>query len=103
MKISFSFLFIVLALTAELRAQLAQTPGQTGLRNQPVQLPLSGRTGQSGSVNTTQTPVPGTTTSVNTLNTNVQAQGPYSGSARSQKAFDGKLSLHDAIERGLVV
>jgi outer membrane protein TolC len=101
MKISFRLLLTALTLTGELVAQLAGTPGQTGLKNQPVQLPLSGRTNQSGSVSAVQTPLPGTTTSVNTLNTSIQAQGPYAGSALSQKPFDGKLSLHDAIERGL--
>ena len=49
----------------------------------------------------TQTPVPGTTSSVNTLNTTVQVQGPYSGSARSDKPFSGALSLREAVERGL--
>ncbi len=101
MKTLFNLLLTTLALTAELHAQIGGTPGQTGLKNQPIQLPLSGRTGQSGSVTATQTPIPGTTTSVNTLNTNIQTQGPYSGSALSKTQFDGKLSLHDAIERGL--
>ncbi len=49
----------------------------------------------------TQTPVPGTTSSVNTLNTTVQVQGPYSGSARSDKPFSGALSLREAVGRGL--
>ncbi|MBV9768401.1 MAG: TolC family protein, partial [Bryobacterales bacterium] len=68
-----------------------------------TQLPLSGRGGQNGSVTVTQSPVPGTTTSVNTLNTSVQASGPYAGSASSitTSPFSGKLSLRDAIQRGL--
>ena len=47
--------------------------------------------------------MPGTTTSVNTLNPSVQISGPYSGSARSTTAmpFSGKLSLQEALERGL--
>jgi outer membrane protein TolC len=47
--------------------------------------------------------VPGTTTSVNTLNPSVQISGPYSGSARSTTAmpFSGKLSLQEALQRGL--
>src|SRR5215468_9894754 len=45
-------------------------------------LPLSGRSGQVGSVTATQLPVPGTTTSVNTINPTVQVQGPYGGSAQ---------------------
>jgi outer membrane protein TolC len=69
---------------------------------EPTQLPLSGRGGQGGSVNTVQTPVPGVTSSVNTLNTTVQLQGPYAGSvAGTQKPFSGKLSLREAVARGL--
>ena len=58
-------------------------------------LPASGRNNQGGSVGATEQPVPGTTTSVNTLNPSVQISGPYSGSARSTTAmpFSGKLSL----------
>src|SRR5438093_12661525 len=47
------------------------------------QLPISGRVGQSGSVTATQAAVPGTTTSVNTINPTVQMQGPYAGSTPS--------------------
>jgi hypothetical protein len=43
------------------------------------QLPLSGRSGQTGTVTTTQTPTPGTTTSVNTINPTIQTQGPFGG------------------------
>lgn len=71
------------------------------LSAQTTQLPLSGRSGQSGSVNTVQTPVPGLTSSVNTLNSSVQVQGPYAGSAPSAKPFSGKLSFRDAIDRAL--
>ncbi len=66
-----------------------------------LQLPISGRTSQSGSVSPVQTPVPGVTTSVNTLNTSVQVQGPYSGSALQRGAVAGKLTLRDAVRRGL--
>jgi outer membrane protein TolC len=68
-----------------------------------AQLPLSGRSGQSGSAVATQTPLPGATTSVNTLNTNIQVTGPYAGSASStaKTPFSGKLTLKEAIERGL--
>src|SRR5262245_55263029 len=43
------------------------------------QLPLSGRSSQTGAgaVRTTQLPVAGATTSVNTINPSVQVQGPY--------------------------
>jgi outer membrane protein TolC len=66
-------------------------------------LPASGRNNQGGSVNSTEQPVPGTTTSVNTLNPNVSVSGPYSGSTRSTTTmpFSGKLSLEDALKRGL--
>ena len=67
-----------------------------------AQLPLSGRGGQGGSVNSVETPVPGVTSSVNTLNTSVQVQGPYAGSvAGTAKPFSGKLSLREAVSRGL--
>jgi outer membrane protein TolC len=82
----------------------AQLPGQNTGTQTPTanQLPLSGRSGQSGSVNAVQSPVPGTTTSVNTLNTSVQTQGPFSGSASgAARPFSGKLSFKEAIERGL--
>lgn len=65
------------------------------------QMPLSGRTLQGGSATATQSPVPGTTTSVNTINPSVQVQGSYAGSAESKTPFSGRLSLGDAIERGL--
>jgi len=82
----------------------AQAPGQSaggGGSAQAAQLPLSGRNSQGGSVNTVQTPVPGLTSSVNTLNSSVQVQGPYAGSTPSARPFSGKLSLREAIERAL--
>ncbi|PYT35311.1 MAG: TolC family protein, partial [Acidobacteria bacterium] len=45
--------------------------------------------------------MPGTTTSVNTLNPGVQVQGPYAGSAKGKEPFSGKLSLREAVERAL--
>jgi len=68
-----------------------------------VVLPASGRNNQGGSVGATEQPVAGTTTSINTLNPSVQISGPYAGSARSTTAlpFSGKLSLKEALERGL--
>ncbi len=65
------------------------------------QVPLSGRTGQSGSVATQQTPIPGTTQSVNTVNSTISVQGPYAQSALGGKPVEGKLSLREAIGRGL--
>jgi len=67
------------------------------------QLPLSGRTAQSGSVTATESPVPGTTTSVNTINPTLQMSGSYAGSTGSSATlpFSGKLSLREAVERAL--
>lgn len=81
-----------------LRAQSAPPPPAA-----PVpQLPLSGRGGQGGSVNTVQTPVPGVTSSINTLNNSLQVQGPYAGSVSgAAKPFSGKLSLREAVGRAL--
>jgi outer membrane protein TolC len=62
---------------------------------------LSGRAGQSGSVATQQSAVPGTTQSVNTLNATVSVQGPYAQSALAGKPPEGKLSLREAVHRGL--
>lgn len=73
----------------------------------PVQsaspLPLSGRASQSGSVTTVESPIAGTTNSVNTINPTIQVEGAYTGSAVStaKMPFSGKLSLREAIERGL--
>jgi outer membrane protein TolC len=70
---------------------------------QANQIPLSGRTTQSGSVNASASAVAGTTNSVNTINPTVQAAGPYAGStlSTSKMPFNGKLSLKDAVARGL--
>jgi len=81
----------------------AQIPAAQSQGTQAVQLPLSGRAAQTGSVKATESPVPGTTTSVNTINATVEAQGPYSGSTRgfANRPFTGRLSFREAIERGL--
>ena len=90
--------FALGTLPSILQAQGAPPPQGT----QAAELPLSGRGGQGGSVNTVQTPVPGVTSSINTLNTSVQVQGPYAGSVSgSAKPFSGKLSLREAVARGL--
>ena len=70
---------------------------------QAAPLPLSGRNAQGGGVVATQSAVPSTTTSVNTLNSTVSVQGAYSGSTSSaaQLPFSGKLSLAEAIQRAL--
>lgn len=84
-------------------AQLGPAPSSGGGGTVAAQLPLSGRTGQAGSVATSQSAVPGTTASVNTLNTNVSVTGNYAGSTDSTAAmpFSGKLSLREAVQRGL--
>src|SRR5215831_11624247 len=97
-----AFLVFMLMLSIDAYPQLGTPPS-------PVQgtlaatLPVSGRNPQNGSVTAIQTPIPGTTTSVNTINPAIQVQGPYTGSTPSTRAapFSGKLSLADAMERGL--
>jgi outer membrane protein TolC len=78
-------------------------PSGQSTGSQANQLPLSGRSGQGGSVTATQTAVPGTTNSVNTINPTIQTQGTYAGSASSTSKipFSGKLSLREAVARGL--
>jgi outer membrane protein TolC len=76
-------------------------PTNQGQPASAKQVPLSGRTGQNGSVTATESPVPGTTTSVNTINPAIEVQGPYAGSAVGKAPFSGKLSLRDAIDGGL--
>jgi outer membrane protein TolC len=96
---------------ALLLAALLQTAafgqfGPTGAQSagtQANQVPLSGRTGQAGSVTAAQSPVAGTTNSVNTINPSIQTAGPYTGSELStaKMPFSGKLSLREAVARGL--
>jgi outer membrane protein TolC len=83
----------------------AQGPPQGGQSTQAAQLPLSGRTTSqsNGSVTATESPIPGVTNSVNTLNSSVQAQGAYAGSTSgvAKMPFSGKLGLQEAIQRAL--
>lgn len=84
------------------RAQIGGPSSSTGQKILASQLPLSGRGANGGSVTATQSPIPGTTTSVNTINSTVQTSGPYTGSASgSALPFSGKLSFQDAVRRGL--
>jgi outer membrane protein TolC len=87
------------ALPTQASAQSAAQPQHT----LATPLPLSGRAGNSGSVTAIEAPIAGTTNSVTTINPSVQVQGPYTGSASStaKLPFAGKLSLRDAIQRGL--
>lgn len=89
-----------LVFVSYVRAQVGAAPAPPPAANQ---LPLSGQTAQSGGVVATEAPVAGTTTSVNTLNPAISVSGPYAGSANSTAhlPFSGKLSLMDAIRRGL--
>jgi len=93
-------LIIILFITERAFAQIG-TPSIPTQGSQAVQLPLSPRNQQTGAVTAVQSPVPGTTTSVNTTNPSVQVQGPYAGSRASARGFDGKLTLREAIEWGL--
>jgi len=95
-------ILLVLLLAAPAFAQLGGTnpPTQGSRANE---LPLSGTNGQSGAVGVEQVPVAGTTASVNTLNTSIQASGPFTGSVNgsAKRPFSGNLSFMDAIGRGL--
>lgn len=97
--LAFALTFFAVPGNAQFGAAAAQS--QQGSQANP--LPLSGRSGANGGVIATQTAIPGTTTSVNTLNSAVQASGAYSGSANSTLArpFSGKLSLQEAVERAI--
>jgi outer membrane protein TolC len=97
-----SVVLFIVGMVAGVRAQAIQTTTQS--QGTPTnQLPLSGRNPQGGSVTTTQTGVPGTTNSVNTINPTVQVQGPYTGSASSVRKtpFSGRLSLREAVDRAI--
>ena len=84
---------------------LAQMPA-SGTQSPPAQaaqLPLSGRNPQGGTVTATQTAIPGTTNSINTINPTVQVQGPFAGSTSSvaKLPFSGRLSLREAVDRAI--
>ena len=84
---------------------LAQGPSQPGQTQHTLAtpLPLSGRANGNASVTVVEAPIAGTTNSVTTINPSVQVQGPYTGSASSTAnlPFSGKLTLREAIQRGL--
>ena len=92
---------VILTVLAGAGGAFAQSSSGSGPT--AVALPSSGRNSQGGSVGAAAQPVAGTTTSINTLNPSVQISGPYSGSTRSTVAmpFSGKLSLQEALQRGL--
>lgn len=80
-----------------------QPSGDTGGQTRGMQLPLSGRSGQAGSVNTVQNPLPSGLESVNTISSTVQVQGAYQGSIRSTETLGPTLplSLDEAVRRGI--
>ena len=100
--VSFSRLAAALSAALCLTASSAFAQTASGA-SQAAPLPLSGRTASGGSVVTTQTAVPGATTSVNTLSPTVQVQGPLLGSvpASPDPLSAGALTLRDAVQRGL--
>src|ERR1700678_3389904 len=70
----------LLFLPGRVSAQAAPAGGASSSGTLAPPLPVSGRTAQSGGgVSAAQQPIPGTTTSVNTLNPTVQVQGTYAG------------------------
>jgi outer membrane protein TolC len=81
-------------------AQLGPAPSGGGQASVAVQLPISGRT-SAGSVAATQSPVPGASQSVNTLNGSLQVQGSFGGSVQGGPPLTGKLTLDDAVTRAL--
>src|SRR5215813_14954148 len=93
-----AFIIVTLAIVGDSLAQIIPEPSPAEA-TRAAQLPLSGRSPQGGAVTATQSPIPGTTTSVNTINPSIQVQGPYTGST-SSAAFNGKLTLGDAMDRG---
>ena len=100
---SIRFFILLGGTAATLAAQFGGGGPSGGGGIQPVQLPLSGRQANGGAVTTTQTPVPGATSSVNTINSGLQVTGPFSGSRPPAAAnpFSGKLSLAEAVQRAL--
>src|SRR5580692_9686960 len=80
------FGIVLVTLLASAGSSFAQLPPPAAANPPATILPSSGRNNQGGSVGATEQPVPGTTTSVNTLNPSVAISGPYSGSASSTAA-----------------
>src|SRR4051794_11759362 len=91
-----------IALTVPLSAQTAP-PQSVPPTSRPVQVPLSGRTGQPGGVVTVQNPLPAGLESVNTITSTVQVQGAYQGSVAGAATAGPPLvlSLDEAVRRGL--
>jgi len=92
---------LALLFCAELRAQVPPESVPAGTR--VAQVPVSGRTAQTGSVATVQSTQPGGAQTVNTINSIVQVQGAYQGSVPTALAPGAPLplSLDEAVRRGL--
>jgi outer membrane protein TolC len=75
---------LTIALSAHYSILLAQTRPPSSPSSMPLELPLSGKQSQTGSVSTTQsTTNTGGGNSVNLLNSSINVQGQYSGSTAS--------------------
>ena len=98
-----AMLAVALNLSAAFAHAQFGAAAQSSRETEANPLPLSGRGGAGGGVVATQTAIPGTTTSVNTLNPAIQVSGAYSGSANSTatRPFSGKLSLQEAMDRAI--
>jgi outer membrane protein TolC len=105
LQLAATAIIVSLATLAVATPAVAQGPSQSSQSQHTLAtpLPLSGRAGASGSVTAIEAPIAGTTNSVTTINPSVQVQGPYIGSSASTAnyPFSGKLSLREAIDRGL--
>ncbi len=78
---------------------LAPAQQQATAPAQAAHLPLSGRSPQAGSVTAAQ--AANTAAGINTLNPSVAVSGEFAGSTPGVAPFAGRLSLADAIARGL--
>src|SRR5689334_16660434 len=96
------FFFLILGMSVSGFAQFGSVQPGPAPSTQAIQIPLSGRSPQGGAVTVTQSPIPGTTTSVNTINPSIQVEGPYNGSTPGTQTtpFNGRLTLQDAMDRG---
>jgi outer membrane protein TolC len=88
----------VIAIPAVLNAQAGAAPPTPA-----ALLPLSGRTGEPGVVDTVQNPLPGGAQTVSTISSTVEVQGAYQGSVPSAGTPGAplELTLAGAIHRGL--
>jgi outer membrane protein TolC len=75
----------------------------SGQSPQAQQVPLSGRAQGGGSVSAQQTASGSASSSVDTVNTTIQVQGPYQGSIAGAVPGDGpiRMTFPEALQRGL--